>query len=83
MAVGTSAVDLVPANYVLIGVAPLILQARPGASILVAVATSLPGPTAAGLSLEPGSSPLAITGTGNVYGRALKSATKVVAAILA
>jgi len=83
MAVGTASVDIVTANYVLVGVAPMILQLSVGSAAVIAVATSLPGPTAVGLRIEPGDPLLPITGVGNVYARAIRNPGKIVAAILA
>lgn len=83
MAAGTASVDIVTANYVLLGTAPLILQQSSGPGMVVAVAASLPAANAPGLSIAPGRAPLSITGASNVYGRAIRSAGKVIVATLA
>lgn len=83
MAVGTASVDLTSGAFVLIGVAPVIVQIIAGSEALIAVAATLPGPTAAGLRLSAGATPLPITGTGNVYARSIKATGKITVATLA
>ena len=83
MAASTTSVALASSAFVLVGVAPLILQAVPGSTIVVAVAPSLPAANAAGLRLEPGDPPLPITGAANVYARSVSATGKVISAVLA
>lgn len=83
MAVGTAATALT-ATWVSLGNAPMIVQVQGNPSpALIAAASTQPSAGAAGISIEPGDAPLSISGVGQIWARAVRTSSRIVAAVLA